>query len=62
MIIVNHDIEEKEVHGTVDSEDDAEEDDEDVNEVDGADMNRLKKAARIEYEESENDMEIEKEE
>ena len=62
MIIVNHAIEEKEVHGTVDSEDDAEEDDEDVNEVDGADMNRLKKAARIEYEESENDMEVEKEE
>ena len=60
MIIHNNTIEEKEVHGTVDSEDDAEEDDEDVNEVDGADMNRLKKAARIEYEESDNDMEVEK--
>ena len=62
MIIHNNTIEQKEVHGTVDSEDDAEEDDEDVNEVDGADMNRLKKAARIEYEESDNDMEVEKEE
>ena len=47
--------EEREVRGTVDSEDDAEADEEEVGEADGADAAREVKSARIEYDADDDD-------